>query len=155
MTDLTVGTKFDQGKLRWDLVPPEFEEVVKVLTYGASKYADRNWELGIQYGRLVAATLRHLWAWVRGERNDPETGIHHLAHAGCDILFLLTYELRGMLEFDDRAVSTRDREDYVVVGGSRDGTAVSPSPITTARPTVEYKFAGYLIDPTISVQQDE
>lgn len=104
---LTVGTKYDQGKLRWDLVPPEFEEVVEVLTYGASKYDDRNWEKGIQYGRLIAAALRHIWSWVRGERNDPETGLHHLGHAGCDIMFLLTYELRGMKEFDDRSETLR------------------------------------------------
>lgn len=102
MIELTVGTKYDQGKLRWDLMPPEIEEVVKVLTYGASKYDDRNWEKGINYGRLIAATLRHLWAWIRGERNDPETGLHHLAHANCDILFLLTYEQRGLTDFDDR-----------------------------------------------------
>lgn len=98
----SVGTKNDTGKLRWDLMPPEVEEVVRVLTFGATKYADRNWEKGIKYGRLIAATLRHIFSWMRGERNDPESGIHHLAHAACDIIFLLTYEIRKMTKWDDR-----------------------------------------------------
>lgn len=102
VTNKSPGAKFDQGKLRWDLVPPEFEEVVKVLTFGAQKYADRNWENGISYGRLFAATMRHLWEFVKGNRTDPETGLHHLAHAACDVLFLLTYERRGMArDFND------------------------------------------------------
>jgi hypothetical protein len=120
--DLTVGTKFDQGKLRWDLVPPEFEEVVKVLTYGATKYSDRNWELGMAYGRLIAASLRHLWSWIKGERTDPETGIHHLAHCCCDVLFLLTYELRGLhSQFDDRAKIQRRGVEATVLPSSGDG----------------------------------
>lgn len=93
---LSVGTKNDTGKLRWDLVPPEFEEVVKILTFGANKYADRNWEKGISYGRLFAAAMRHLWAFARGEKLDDESGLPHLAHACCDIMFLLTYERRMM-----------------------------------------------------------
>jgi hypothetical protein len=99
---LKVGTKYDQGKPRWHLVPPEFEEVVKVLTYGAAKYDERNWEKGISYSRIISSTFRHIYSWIRGERDDPETGLHHLAHATCNVLFLLTYEMRGMVEFDDR-----------------------------------------------------
>jgi len=98
------GRKFDAGKLRWDLVPPEFEEVVQVLTFGSVKYDDRNWENGITYGRCFAATLRHLWQWWRGEETDPESNISHLAHAGCNILFLLAFTKRGMKEFDDRPI---------------------------------------------------
>lgn len=129
MTELTVGTKFDQGKLRWDLVPPEFEEVVKVLTFGANKYEDRNWEKGINYGRLIAACLRHLFSWIRGERLDPETGLHHLAHLGCDVLFLLTYEQRGMNDFNDLpAYRRRDVESKEVAGPSGSRVSVLTPP---------------------------
>jgi hypothetical protein len=103
MPKLLVGTKFDQGKLRWDLLPPEFEEVVKVIGYGATKYEARNWEKGVAYSRFISAGFRHVFSWIKGERNDPETGLHHLAHATCCLLFLLTYELREMVQFDDRA----------------------------------------------------
>ena len=104
MTDLTKeGVKYDQGKLRYDLVPPEaLREITKVLTFGASKYSDRNWELGISYGRVFGALLRHLWAWFSKAGPDKETGLSHLAHAGCCIFFLLTYECRKMEAFDDR-----------------------------------------------------
>jgi len=38
------GTKYDEDKPRWDLLPfTEVEKVVKVLTMGAKKYADGNW----------------------------------------------------------------------------------------------------------------
>jgi hypothetical protein len=112
---LVVGTKYDQGKPRWHLVPPEFEEVVKVLTYGAAKYEERNWERGISYNRIISSTFRHIFSWIKGERDDPETGLHHLAHATCNVLFLLTYEMRGMVEFDDRA---RKEQSDVLVGGA-------------------------------------
>jgi hypothetical protein len=62
------------------------------LPFGANKYGDRNWERGMNWSRPFAALMRHMWAWWRGEDRDPETGLSHLAHAGCCILFLLTYQ---------------------------------------------------------------
>ena len=40
--------------------------------------------------------LRHIFAWASGERVDAESGLSHLAHAGANVLFLLTYELKGI-----------------------------------------------------------
>lgn len=97
------GTKYDDDKPRWDLVPYDaVEEIAKVLTFGATKYGDRNWEGGIKWGRVIGATFRHLTAWAMGQNKDPETGLSHLAHAGCCLLFLLAYEKRNVGE-DDRA----------------------------------------------------
>jgi dATP/dGTP diphosphohydrolase len=97
------GRKDDQQKDRWDLLPTDaVRQVVKVLTFGASKYGDRNWEQGICYSRVYGAALRHLSAWWEKEDTDPETGLSHLAHAGCCIAFLLAYSLRGMCRWDDR-----------------------------------------------------
>lgn len=101
------GRKDDDGKARFDLLPPDaLWEVVRVYTVGAGKYGDRNWEQGIRYGRVFAAICRHAFSWWRGERADQETGIHHLAHAAWNCLALLAYELRGMEEFDDRKAAT-------------------------------------------------
>lgn len=89
---LNKGVKFDQGKPRWDLLPiREVEQVVKVLTHGAGKYADDNWQLIVadNPGRCIAAAYRHLAAWRQGEILDPESGQSHLAHAVCNLLFLL------------------------------------------------------------------
>lgn len=96
------GHKYDNGKLPWDLLPPDaVEEIIKVLSFGASKYGAYNWARGMSWSRVFAALMRHMWAWWGGQNKDPETGISHLAHAGCCILFLLAYEKRG-IGTDDR-----------------------------------------------------
>src|SRR5580693_8459110 len=77
---METGKKFDEGKLRYDLVPSAaFEEVVRAWTIGSKKYGDRNWENGLSYGRTFAALMRHAWAWWRGESHAPDDGQHHLA----------------------------------------------------------------------------
>lgn len=88
------GNKADDGKDRWDLLPTKaVRAVVKVLTFGAKKYAPENWrKVPDARRRYYAAALRHLTAWWEGETDDPETGLHHLAHAACCIIFLLEVE---------------------------------------------------------------
>jgi hypothetical protein len=44
-----------------------------------------------------------------------------LAHAICDLVFLLTYELRGMNEFDDRSITNTRRSGRTTVGSSESG----------------------------------
>jgi len=91
MGEIGPGLKYDKGKLRWDLLPiDQVEKIVEILTYGAAKYADNNWqnvEGGIE--RYYAALLRHLVAWRKGEKIDPESGMEHLSHAACNIVFLM------------------------------------------------------------------
>lgn len=89
------GIKHDSEKpSRPELLPPEaLEEISKVLAFGAKKYADNNWRGGFKWTRVLGATFRHLYSWARGEDKDPETGLSHLAHAGCNVLFLLTFEV--------------------------------------------------------------
>lgn len=53
---------------------------------------ENNWR-GVESSRYVSALHRHLYAWMDGETHDSESGLHHLAHAGCNILFLLTFAL--------------------------------------------------------------
>lgn len=103
MTEVKEGTKLDDGKLRTDLLPVDaVKEVAKVLTLGAQKYADRNWEQGINYSRVYAAALRHMFAMWDRQDVDPESNLLHAAHAATNLLFLLAYQLRNMTEFDDR-----------------------------------------------------
>lgn len=85
------GQKHDQGKPQWNLLPwVALAEVVEVLTFGAVKYAPENWRhVADPINRYSAAALRHISAFMRGEERDPETGLHHLAHATCCLLFLL------------------------------------------------------------------
>lgn len=90
------GRKFDGDKLRYDLIPPYAQEaMVQVLTFGAQKYAPDNWQLVPEAKRRYFAALeRHLWAWKMGEQVDPESGIHHLAHAMCCLAFLYEHDVK-------------------------------------------------------------
>lgn len=89
----SVATKHDDNKTRLELLSPiALTEIAKVMTFGAKKYADHNWRKGFKWSRLLGATLRHVLAFMGGEDKDPESGISHLAHAGCCIMFLLEHE---------------------------------------------------------------
>lgn len=94
MTELTEGVKYDEGKPRWDLLPyEELSKVVDVLTFGAKKYADDNWKrVPNAKARYIRAGMGHFTKWIRGERCDDETGISHLAHAICCLLFLMWFD---------------------------------------------------------------
>lgn len=106
--DLKEGKKADEGKAPMDLLPPELLlGISQVLDFGAKKYAARNWEKGIRWGRVFAALMRHMWAWWSGEERDAETGFSHLWHAGCCIAFLIAYEQRQIGE-DDRPKGVKD-----------------------------------------------
>ena len=88
------GRKFDGGKLEYGLLPPHaLKEVVKVLTFGAQKYDRDNWQkVPDSKRRYFDALQRHVWAWKEGEEFDPESGIHHLAHAMCCLMFLYEHD---------------------------------------------------------------
>jgi hypothetical protein len=105
------GKKHDAGKLRYELLPPDaIAAVAAVMTYGATKYGDRNWEKGMAWSRLRGAAARHLAAFDIGEDNDPETGLPHLAHATCCLMFILAFQLRGLGEDDLARAGYADTE---------------------------------------------
>jgi hypothetical protein len=82
--------KHDRNKTRFDLIPPHaIEQVAEVLTYGANKYADRNYESGMEVSRVFAAAQRHLNAYWKGQDLDEESVLPHIAHAVTDLLILL------------------------------------------------------------------
>ena len=85
------GAKFDDSKLRFDLVPTkEFIEVVKVLTKGAEKYDDNNWQkVPNGENRYYAALQRHANSYRMGNKIDKDSGIHAMAHVICNALFLM------------------------------------------------------------------
>ena len=103
------GRKDDQEKLRTDLLSiPALRGLAAVLSHGATKYGDRNWEKGINFSRVYAAVLRHLFAWWSGERDDPESGLPHLDHAMCGLMFLAHYDQPQYSDFDDRPDDSLD-----------------------------------------------
>lgn len=103
---LTEAMKYDDGKIPYHLVSPHFlDEMCKVLAYGEKKYAAHNWMVGngFKYSRVFRAAIGHLYSFWRGEDLDEETGLHHLAHAACCIMFLLHFVLnKDTFHKDDR-----------------------------------------------------
>lgn len=91
------GVKYDNGKPQWRLLPwSGVSQVVDVLTFGATKYAPDNWKyVPNAEERYIDAALRHLTAYVQGEKKDLETGKSHLAHCICCLLFLMWFDDNG------------------------------------------------------------
>lgn len=116
MTGEVVTTSSSGGRKgvkpqRYDLLPKAaLDGIAEVLAFGAAKYSTpeasgaHNWRKGYEWSKSYAAAMRHLTAHWDGETLDPESGLPHLAHAGCHITFMLTWlteQGEGGL-FDDR-----------------------------------------------------
>ena len=111
----TEGAKGDGGKFPLGLIPRyPLEQVAAVLGFGEVKYGRHNWRKGILVQRNLNAALRHVVAYNEGEDLDPESGLSHLAHAICCLMFALeTAKVRP--DLDDRynpVVFTRNRDDH-------------------------------------------
>jgi hypothetical protein len=86
-----------------DLIPWEaMVAVAQVLEFGRVKYAKHNWRKGFEWTRLISAALRHIFSWLSGEDLDPESGLNHLAHACCDLMFAIAHVVSDLGK-DDRA----------------------------------------------------
>lgn len=98
------GVKYDGEKPKMHLLPPKaITEVAKVLTFGAQKYDEENWrKLDNLQARYSSGALRHIFAHLDRESLDPESGLSHLAHAICCLLFKLEIELEESKEAETR-----------------------------------------------------
>lgn len=100
----TTATKLDIQKIRLDLLSaPALVGLGKVLTFGCKKYGANNWRKGFKWSRLIAAAGRHWLAFMAGEDLDPETGLPHIDHLACCVMFLSEHQKAG-LGLDDRHV---------------------------------------------------
>lgn len=104
------AVKYDNGKPRVDLITRDFVEGMgRVLSFGGQKYGFQNWRKGMLWTRPAASALRHLFAWLSGEKLDPESKLPHLHHAACCLMFLSTYEEYG-IGTDDRYEMPKKRK---------------------------------------------
>lgn len=101
---LNKAVKYDNGKRRFALVPVKaLEELARLYTFGANKYADHNWRLGLKYQRCADALLRHFYAWLDGEDIDSESGLHHMSAVAFYAFAVMEYHFSGRAkELDDR-----------------------------------------------------
>lgn len=88
------GMKFDDEKLRWDLLPYDaIEKIVEIMTHGANKYAPNNWRK-VAIERYQGALMRHFTADINGEVIDKDSGLLHVAHMACNALFILWLRMK-------------------------------------------------------------
>jgi len=96
------GARYNDGKPNFSLIPlVTLEDEARVWSYGERKYAAWNWAKGMPWSVPLACALRHISAWQRGEENDEESGLPHLAHAMCNLRMLMLYS-KTYPEGDDR-----------------------------------------------------
>lgn len=106
-----VGLKNDSSKPDLSLIPTDaLWGMAAALTYGANKYSRHNFRNGLDYSRLVAATMRHLSAWNEGESLDKETGLSHIDHALASLAMLKFMEVNKP-EFDNRYKVKKDESN--------------------------------------------
>lgn len=109
----TEGVKHDEDKPKFSLMKPDaLMEMVAVLTYGAKKYSPDNWKhLENARQRYFDAANRHLWQWYGGEERDPESGLHHLAHAMSSLMFLIQMDMDE--EEEVLPITTMKQRDWI------------------------------------------
>jgi dATP/dGTP diphosphohydrolase len=96
------ASHFDSGKAPIHYLDRHtLEAMAQVIAYGAAKYDEWNWRGGMAWSKVYDSAMRHLMAWNSGETQDPESGLSHLAHAACNIMFLIQYAVEHP-ELDDR-----------------------------------------------------
>ncbi len=90
---ISTGVKHDDGKPDMSLLSGiALLKIAQVMSFGKKKYSAHNWRGGFVWSRPLAASLRHIFAYLGGEDKDSETGVSHLAHACCCLFFVLEFE---------------------------------------------------------------
>lgn len=80
----------------------------RVLEFGAKKYSPDNWRKSGSWRKATDSALRHLLHAINGEKIDPESGLYHMDHFGCNLAFLIefaTYQTGT----DDRFIRPADQ----------------------------------------------
>lgn len=101
---MTRGNRYNKDKLPLHLVPTQLtEQVAQVLAFGAKKYSPNNWKKGLSVVDTLGSLERHLLEFKKGIDTDPESGLSHLGHIGCNLSFLM-WMLENKPELDDREI---------------------------------------------------
>lgn len=86
-----------KGKGRFDLISPiALARLAGVYERGVPKYGERNWEKGMNVGRLLDSAIRHIYQHLEGLREED-----HLGHAAFNLFTAMhTEEMihRGLLD---------------------------------------------------------
>ncbi len=97
------------GKGRPDLISPfALTRLAKHYERGCVKYADRNWERGMNYSRYTASMFRHIIAWMMGKEDED-----HLAAIAWNAFAIMHHQELNEIQWDDMPhyLSKKDGED--------------------------------------------
>lgn len=100
-----------EAKCPLHLVPPALTiGVAEAMADGARKYGAYNFrDSKIKCSVYTAAILRHLFAYMDGEENAKDSGVHHLKHAAACIALMLDSQSTGTF-VDDRPAPGKSAE---------------------------------------------
>jgi hypothetical protein len=85
-------------KTRVDLLPAQaMHDMGLVMAYGEDIYPISGWK-DKSISEHLAAANRHLNSWQRGWREDRDSGLSHLAHAACRLMFIIEQEYYDQLD---------------------------------------------------------
>ena len=128
------ATKYDKGKPPLSLIPrTALIQEAYGFAHGSKKYGKYNFKKGMAYTRIADSALRHIYSFVDGEDIDPETQVHNLALARCNMAMLL--------DFIDNGVGEDDRYDKIEVKKHR-GTPSGRIKKSPSREQVSKKTIG-------------
>lgn len=105
-----LAERFNDNKIKWSLVSwKALEPMVKVLMFGANKYSPNNWQKGLKYSEISESLQRHLYYFMEGEDDDPESKLSHLGHILCNAMFL-SWMFIFRKDLDDRNINKIEKD---------------------------------------------
>ena len=103
------------GKAKLSLVPYHgMVAVAEVREYGVKKYGDPDGWKEVAPLEFIDAALRHIGKYLAEADYDEESGLHHISHAACNLMFVADMVKNNQLHItrlvkeDNRASITTD-----------------------------------------------
>jgi hypothetical protein len=80
--------RYNEWKPEWTLVDfDSLEPMVRVLEFGAKKYARDNWKKPMDRKKILDSLMRHLVRLMADEETDSESKLPHIGHILCNAMF--------------------------------------------------------------------
>ena len=80
--------RYNEGKPKWSYVHyASLEPMIRVMEFGAKKYAPKNWQNQMDTTEILESMQRHLAALMDGEEFDKESGLPHMGHIQANAMF--------------------------------------------------------------------
>ena len=80
--------RYNTGKPKWSLIHMNsLVPMIRVLEYGALKYAPFNWQKPMKRDELLDSMQRHMAALIDGNELDDESGLTHIGHIMANAMF--------------------------------------------------------------------